>query len=92
MAELSDAVDHVDADTTEGGDLMAERSLEKELAELLNRHSRENNSNTPDYILAQYLLGVLLSFETAVQQRETWYGRDATPTDADHFFKGEPDA
>ena len=54
--------------------------LEKEVASLLNRHSRENASNTPDFILAQYLLGCLAVFNQAVQQRETWYGRDARPT------------
>jgi hypothetical protein len=51
-----------------------------ELVCLINRYSRENASNTPDFILAQYIDGCLLAFETAVQQRETWYGRDAAPT------------
>jgi len=51
--------------------------LEKELAATLNRHSAENASNTPDFILAQYLLGCLAAWNTAVQQRETWYGRDS---------------
>jgi hypothetical protein len=54
--------------------------LEQELAELLNRHSRENASNTPDFILAQFLLGCLGAFEQATQQRETSYGRDGRPT------------
>lgn len=51
-------------------------TLQKELAEVLNRHSRENASNTPDFILAQYLLGCLTAFEEATQQREKWYGRE----------------
>ena len=54
--------------------------FEKELEELINRHSQENASNTPDFILAQYLQGCLLVFNTAIQQRETWYGRDARPS------------
>ena len=49
--------------------------LVDELGGLLNRHSLENNSNTPDMILAEYMLGCLAAFETAIQQRETWYGR-----------------
>lgn len=53
--------------------------LEHELASALNRFSAENASNTPDWILAQYLLGCLTAWNTAVQQRETWYGRDARP-------------
>ena len=54
--------------------------FEKELESLINRHSKENEANTPDFILAQYIAGCLLAFNTAVQQRETWYGRDARPT------------
>ena len=52
----------------------------QELESLINRYSKENGSNTPDFILAIYLTGCLAVFETAFQQRETWYGRDARPT------------
>jgi len=51
----------------------------KELEHLINRCSQENASNTPDFILAQYMKSCLDAFDTAVQQRETWYGRDARP-------------
>lgn len=54
-------------------------SFEQELTALINRHSRENESNTPDFILAQYIEGCLQTFARATQQRETWYGRDARP-------------
>lgn len=54
-------------------------NLEREIASALNRASAENASNTPDYILAQYLLGCLAAFNTAVQQRETHCGRDPRP-------------
>lgn len=53
--------------------------LERELSSVLNRFSQENASNTPDFILAQFLLGCLAAWNTGVQQRETWYGRDARP-------------
>lgn len=53
--------------------------FEEELQNLINRYSQENGSNTPDFILAQYLAGCLSAFNQAVQQRETWYGRDARP-------------
>lgn len=53
--------------------------LEKEIQRAINRHSAENASNTPDFILAQFLAQCLAAFDTAVQQRETWYGRDARP-------------
>ena len=42
----------------------------------INRHSAENGSNTPDYILADYLLGCLSLFDAATKTREFWYGRD----------------
>ena len=54
-------------------------TFEKELEQVINRHSVENASNTPDFILAQYLSACLAAFATAIQQRETWYGRDARP-------------
>jgi hypothetical protein len=46
-----------------------------ELEELINRHSRENGSNTPDFILANYLDNCLVAFDQAVTHREKWYGR-----------------
>ena len=54
--------------------------FEKRLCELINYHSQENASNTPDFILAQYMAACLAAFNVAVQQRESWYGRDPRPT------------
>ena len=54
--------------------------LEKAVENVINLHCGENDSNTPDFILAQYLMGCLQAYNTAVQQRETWYGRDARPS------------
>lgn len=53
--------------------------LEHAIASALNRYSAENPSNTPDWILAQFLLGCLAAWNQGIQQRETWYGRDARP-------------
>lgn len=47
-----------------------------ELSGLLNRYSRENHSDTPDFLLAQYLERCLDAFDEAVIARESWYGRD----------------
>lgn len=52
-----------------------------DIQDVINRHSAENISNTPDFILAQYLDQCLNAFDVAVQQRETWYGRDGRPTE-----------
>jgi hypothetical protein len=49
----------------------------KELREVINRHSRENGSNTPDFILSGFLEDCLNAFDCAVKQRESWYGRKA---------------
>lgn len=50
-------------------------ALRADLAAVLNRHSRENGSNTPDFILAQYLSNCLDAYDVAIGQRAQWYGR-----------------
>lgn len=52
-----------------------ETQFRKELEELINKHSKENGSDTPDFILARYLDNVLQNFDAAVKEREEWYGR-----------------
>ena len=49
--------------------------LRDDLASILNRYSRDNGSNTPDFILAQYLANCLDAFDIAVQKRAQWFGR-----------------
>ena len=49
-------------------------TLEEDISAVLNRHSAENASNTPDFILAQYLLGCLAAFGATVKARDAWYG------------------
>jgi len=49
--------------------------LEKELATILNCYSEENRSDTPDWILANYLIDCLDSFNRAMFSREVWYNR-----------------
>ena len=49
--------------------------LKEEIREILNRNSRENMSDTPDFILAQYLIDCLVAFESAMQTRDSWYGK-----------------
>lgn len=48
-------------------------TFRKELEHLINRHSMENGSNTTDFILADFLLGCLASFDQAVIERDKWY-------------------
>lgn len=49
-------------------------AMQKELEDLINKYSRENKSDTPDFILANYLMDCLSAFEQAVVQRTKWYG------------------
>lgn len=50
-----------------------------ELAYLINRRSLENESNTPDFILAEYMAAALQAFVDATNRREVWYGRRESP-------------
>ena len=52
-----------------------ETDFRKELEQLINKYSKENGSDTPDFILARYLENVLENFDAAVKEREEWYGR-----------------
>jgi hypothetical protein len=52
-----------------------ESQFQKDLAELINKYSKENDSDTPDFILARYLNAVLDNFNAAILDREEWYGR-----------------
>lgn len=51
-------------------------TFEKELEKLINKHSLESDSDTPDFILAKYLKSCLLAFNGATRRREKWYGRE----------------
>lgn len=49
--------------------------LRKDIEESINKHSLENESDTPDFILAEYLTDCLRVFDKAIVKREEWYGR-----------------
>ena len=50
-------------------------TLEREIECALYRHCAKNGSDTPDFILAQYLLGALAAWNSAIVAREKWHGR-----------------
>jgi len=52
--------------------------LQNEIKALINKRSRENISDTPDWILAGYLNNCLQAFEQATIHREHYYGRELT--------------
>ncbi len=53
---------------------MIDTDFKLELTTTLNRASAENGSNTPDWILAEYLLSCLRNFDEATRAREKWFG------------------
>lgn len=50
-------------------------AFRQELESLINRHSMENGSNTPDFILADFLAKTLELFDATIGLREQWYDR-----------------
>jgi hypothetical protein len=51
-------------------------TFQEELENLINKHSIENGSNTPDYILAKFLNECLENFNNIIRLRENHYGRE----------------
>lgn len=49
-------------------------NFEDELSKLLNRYSLENETDTPDFILAKYLTNCLENFRIIVDMRDEWNG------------------
>lgn len=50
------------------------KDFEYDLTILINRHSMESRSNTPDFILARFLLQCLFGMETMINDREKTIG------------------
>jgi hypothetical protein len=50
-------------------------ALAKDFAAAINRHSCENESNTPDFVLADFLVACLEGLNRASVERENWYGK-----------------
>ncbi len=55
-----------------------EHSLQRALEHLLNSFSLENGSDTPDFVLATFLLNCLRAFDQGVQERQKFYGKETT--------------
>lgn len=52
-----------------------------EIARVVNAFSRENRSNTPDWILANYIERCLVALEVAICDRDHWYRIAPSPGD-----------
>lgn len=62
---------------------MSKSAFQERLVSLINSESMENGSDTPDFILAQYLVGCLENFNAVMALREKWYGRGAEANSPD---------
>lgn len=60
------------------------KSLQREISSVLNCACRENESNTPDFILAKYLMRCLQTGEKLIKERESYYG---VKVNLDNFSK-----
>lgn len=54
-------------------------TFHRELTRLINIHSKEGESNTPDFILAWYMERCLETFEMAVNRRDRFDERNKQP-------------
>lgn len=64
--------------------------LQHDIAEVLNRHSAENGSNTPDFLLAEFLTKVLEAWNDTVKARAMWYERYDSPGQSAANRGGKP--
>lgn len=51
----------------------------RELEAVINKHCRENGSDTPDFILAAYMDDCLTAFNRATNWRTKWYSPEGVP-------------
>jgi hypothetical protein len=79
IAVAAEVLAYMDERPHEAGDREAMDEFEKELESLVNRTSRENSSNTPDFILAGFLRACLMAWNAGVRRRAMWYGRMDKP-------------
>ena len=54
-------------------------NFKHDLAKLINLYSLESVSNTPDFIIAEYLTNTLLEFDKLMRSRDNWYGYSQRP-------------
>ncbi len=64
-------------------------TFEQAIAAVINSYSKENESDTPDYILAQYVSNCLEAYKKAIMLRDSWFGVDMWAEDkrSEEFHK-----
>jgi hypothetical protein len=59
-----------------GWQVIEDATLRERIENAINAVSAENGSNTPDFILAEFLTDCLAAFDKASRAREKWYGKE----------------
>jgi hypothetical protein len=59
-------MDHIDSDDIQ------DMRFTKELKSLLNKYSLDNESNTPDFILAKFMHACYDAYNTAIHDIQLW--------------------
>lgn len=68
------------AERFDPGDAVANTpDFRTQLTSLINKHSLENKSNTPDWILGDYICACLAAFDRATKARDGWYNLNLQP-------------
>ena len=52
---------------------MKKTTFRTDLEALINKHNMESGSNTPDFILTDYIIDCLYSYDRAVTRRTKWF-------------------
>lgn len=57
------------------------KGFKAELTTLLNKYSHENDSSTPDWILAEHLIWCLIAYNTTIRKRAGVHNAEFGDTD-----------
>ena len=75
IKELEAEIERLKGETMEQHEEVTDAEpFQKALERLINKYSKENGSDTPDYLLSVYLMGCLNNFNNVVKQRDEWHG------------------
>ena len=66
--------------------MMERTEFERELEGLINKYSLQSKSDTPDFMLAEYLINCLNNFNVITKKIERWYVNGGYKSDV---IKGE---
>lgn len=61
------------------------KTFHEELCELINKYSLETGSDTPDYIISNYLIHCLDAFDDATLKRDAHFGKFLSPVKDEYF-------